>query len=152
MPIVYEDRVRREWIDYNGHMSEPFYVMVFGYSTDCFLDAVGLDDKYRTENRVSAFTVEAHIRYLDQGLHGDPLYVSTLMTDFDSKKVRLFHTMYRGAEGAVMATEEILLLHVDTNLDKVCTFDDLIAGNLQNLAAEHAAYDRPRDLGRAVSI
>ncbi len=31
---TYEGPVKPEWIDYNGHMSEAFYVLVFGYETD----------------------------------------------------------------------------------------------------------------------
>ena len=27
-------RVRPEWIDYNGHLSEGYYVVVFGFATD----------------------------------------------------------------------------------------------------------------------
>jgi len=152
MPLLYEDTIRREWIDYNGHMSEAFYVLVFGYATDVFLDAIGLDEQYRTENNVSAFTVEAHIRYLDQGLLGEPLHVSTLLTDCGTKKVRIFHTMRRGAGGVVLATEEILLLHVDTATEKVRPFDALVAQKLQELAAEHSREERPADLSRSIQI
>ncbi|MFN2354396.1 MAG: thioesterase family protein [Desulfopila sp.] len=152
MPLLYEDTIRREWIDYNGHMSEAFYVLVFGYATDVFLDAIGLDEQYRTEKNVSAFTVEAHIRYLDQGLLGEPLHVSTLLTDCGTKKVRIFHTMRRGAHGAVLATEEILLLHVDTATEKVRPFDTPVVQKLQELAAEHSREERPADLGRSIRI
>lgn len=152
MPIVYEDTVRRQWIDYNGHMSEAFYVLVFGYTTDAFLDAVGLGQAYRSKQNVSAFTVEAHIRYLDQALQGEPLHVSALLTDCDAKKARIFHTMRRGRDGDVLATEEVLLLHVDTSSEKVRPFDEGIAGQLRELAQKHTAYARPVDLGRAISL
>lgn len=133
-------------------MSEAFYVLVFGYATDGFLDAIGLDEQYRTERSVSAFTVEAHIRYLDQGLLGEPLHVSTLLTDYGTKKVRLFHTMSRGAGEAVLATEEILLLHVDTATEKVRPFDAPVVQKLQKLAVEHSREERPADLGRWIQI
>lgn len=99
MDLVHEDTVQQEWIDYNGHMSEAFYVLVFGHATDDFLDTVGLDSITREERHVSAFTVEAHIRYLDQARSGDPLYVTTLLTDVDAKRARIFHTMTLGREG-----------------------------------------------------
>lgn len=152
MPLLYEDTIRREWIDYNGHMSEAFYVLVFGYATDGFLDAIGLDEQYRTKKNVSAFTVEAHIRYLEQGELGEPLHVSTVLTDCATKKARLFHTMRRGAHGAVLATEEVLLLHVDTATQRVRPFDPAVARKLQELAAEHSREERPADLGRSIQI
>ena len=33
-PACYRDLVRPEWIDYNGHLSEPYYVLVFGDAYD----------------------------------------------------------------------------------------------------------------------
>lgn len=152
MPLMHEDTVRKEWIDYNGHMSEAFYVLVFGHATDEFLDAIGLDSAYREERKVSAFTVEAHIRYLDQARSGDPLHVSTLLTDCDTKRARIFHTMRLGREGPVLATEEVLLLHVDTAADKVCPFEPQIRESLKNMASRHKGFSRPKDLGRAISM
>lgn len=152
MDLVHEDTVQQEWIDYNGHMSEAFYVLVFGHATDDFLDTVGLDSITREERHVSAFTVEAHIRYLDQARSGDPLYVTTLLTDFDAKRARIFHTMTLGREGPVLATEEVLLLHVDTASDRVCPFDGKIWENLLQLASQHAEFPKPKDLGRAISM
>ena len=32
----FED-VRPEWIDYNGHLSEAYYVLVFGHATDAVM-------------------------------------------------------------------------------------------------------------------
>ena len=58
--------VRDEWIDYNGHLSEPYYVLVLGHATDAVMDTVGLGPAYRASTGASLFTVEAHIRYLDQ--------------------------------------------------------------------------------------
>src|SRR5699024_6511063 len=34
--------VREDWIDYNGHLSEAYYVLVFGFATDTAMDALGL--------------------------------------------------------------------------------------------------------------
>jgi len=150
--LVHEDTVRQEWIDYNGHMSEAFYVLVFGHATDDFLDAVGLDSAYRDKQEVSAFTVEAHIRYLDQAGSGDPLHVTTLLTDCDAKRARIFHTMRLGQEGPVLATEEVLLLHVNTARDKVSPFDDTIREKLSEIASQHGETPRPKDLGRAISM
>ena len=152
MDLVHEDTVRQEWIDYNGHMSEAFYVLVFGHATDDFLDAVGLDSEYRDKQKVSAFTVEAHIRYLDQARSGDLLHVSTLLTDFDAKRARLFHTMRLGQEGPVLATEEVLLLHFNTARDKVSPFDHKIREKLSEMASQHGKIPRPKDLGRAISM
>ena len=65
-PVVWTEPVLDEWIDYNGHLSEPYYVLVFGHATDAVMDHVGLGPEYRARESASLFTVEAHVRYLDQ--------------------------------------------------------------------------------------
>ena len=151
MSLIYEDRVRSEWIDYNGHMSEAFYVLVFGYATDVFLDHIGLNDTYRQTHGISAYTVEAHIRYLDQARDQDPLLVRTLLAGHDAKRAHLFHTMHRGHEDTVLATEEILLLSINTHSNRVCPFKNAVSTRLLELSREQAEQ-RPKDLGRAISL
>lgn len=56
--LQYHDTVRDEWIDYNGHLSEAFYVLVFGDATTNLMEHVGIDERYRTENDASLYTVD----------------------------------------------------------------------------------------------
>ena len=51
-----------EWIDYNGHLSEAYDVLVLGHATDEVMSSVGLGPDYRSAAGASLFTVEAHIR------------------------------------------------------------------------------------------
>ncbi|HRD62934.1 MAG TPA: thioesterase family protein, partial [Nocardioides sp.] len=74
-PVVWREPVLDEWIDYNGHLSEPYYVLVFGHATDAVMDAVGLGPEYREANDASLYTVEAHVRYLDEVSAGADLEV-----------------------------------------------------------------------------
>ncbi|WP_326688697.1 thioesterase family protein [Streptomyces sp. NBC_01795] len=92
----FHQRVRAEWIDYNGHMSEAFYVLVFGHATDALMDAVGLGPGYREESGCSLYTVEAHVRYLREVEDGTPLTLRTRILGVDAKKLRFAHEMYAG--------------------------------------------------------
>ena len=69
----YRDRVRPEWIDYNGHMNMGYYLVVFDFATDEFLDWVGLDEGHRRQHRVTTFCLEAHVTYHREVRSGDPL-------------------------------------------------------------------------------
>ncbi|OSM43833.1 thioesterase family protein [Nesterenkonia sp. PF2B19] len=108
---VYETQVAAEWIDYNGHMSEAFYVLVFGYATDQAMEHLGMGPAYREASGCSLYTVEAHVRYLREVGLGAPLTVRTRVVGEGPKKLHLAHEMHSGAE--LVATEEILGLHVD---------------------------------------
>src|SRR5699024_6804304 len=44
---TYSTPVREEWIDYNGHLSEAYYVLVFGFATDAAMEALGLGEDSR---------------------------------------------------------------------------------------------------------
>ena len=38
--------VRPEWIDYNGHLSEAYYVLVFGHATDAVMARLGMTPEH----------------------------------------------------------------------------------------------------------
>ena len=61
-----------EWIDYNGHMSEGFYGVVFGMASDEYLIRMGFDEHYRATVGGSFYTVETHIVFIDELAPGPP--------------------------------------------------------------------------------
>ncbi|MEU4995694.1 thioesterase family protein [Streptomyces sp. NPDC021622] len=149
--------VRPEWIDYNGHMSEAFYVLVFGYATDAMMIETGLHAGYRESTGCSLYTVEAHIRYLNDVAEGSQLVVRTRMLGADAKKARFAHEMYvveSTGEGAAepapdatpVATTELLALHVDQNAGRATPFPDEIRERLTGLVEP-----APEWAGRAIA-
>ena len=95
-----------EWIDYNGHLSEPYYVLVLGHATDAVMDTVGLGPAYRAEHGASLYTVEAHIRYLDQVGPGERARGALRVIGATGKLLWIWHELW--VEGRLRATEEIL--------------------------------------------
>jgi hypothetical protein len=69
-----------EWTDYNGHLRDAYYLLVFSMATDAMMDMIGLDEAGRAATGHSMFTLESHINYLlevkqghgDRGAHPDP--------------------------------------------------------------------------------
>lgn len=151
-PISYRDRVRAEWVDYNGHMSEAYYVLVFGYATDAFYDLIGMDDAYRRRAARSVYTLESHISYLQEIGRDEELAVRTRVLGADRKRVRLFHAMYHGERGDPLATSELMLLHVDTAGPRAVPFAPAVQARLDRIAAAHAELPWPDRAGRAISL
>jgi acyl-CoA thioester hydrolase len=108
--VVWREPVQEAWIDYNGHLSEPYYVLVLGHATDAVMDAVGLGPTYRDANDASLYTVEAHVRYLDEVSAGADLEVRSEVIGATGKLLWIWHEMYAG--GRLRATEEVLGVHV----------------------------------------
>ncbi|WP_258047247.1 thioesterase family protein [Streptomyces sp. SM13] len=133
--------VRPEWIDYNGHMSEAFYVLVFGYATDAMMIETGLHAGYRESTGCSLYTVESHLRYLRDVAEGAHLVVRTRLLGADAKKARFCHELYvvdapdgvPEPEAVPVATSELLALHVDQRAGRTAPFPDPVRERLTAL-------------------
>ena len=90
---VWRGAVEPEWIDYNGHMSEGFYGLVFGMASDEYLTRMGFGEDYRSGRSGSFYTVETHIVFVDELAVDEPLAVDTTVVGVDSKRVHLFHEL-----------------------------------------------------------
>ncbi len=122
MALTWREPVLDAWIDYNGHLSEAYYVLVFGHATDAVMEVLGLGPVYREAHDASLFTVEAHIQYLDQVPRGADLEVRSAVIGASDKLLRLWHEME--VDGRLRATEEVLGLHVDVGSGRASPFPD----------------------------
>ncbi|MGC9410401.1 thioesterase family protein [Streptomyces sp. DZ1-3] len=124
--------VRPEWVDYNGHMSEAFYVLVFGHATDALMIETGLDPGYRESTGCSLYTVESHVRYLREVSEAARLAVRTRVVGVAARKARFTHEMYvvsgpgsePGPDAAPVATTELLAVHVDRRTGRAAEFPE----------------------------
>ncbi|MFA3876367.1 thioesterase family protein [Streptomyces sp. MMCC 100] len=127
---LFRSTVRPEWIDYNGHMSEAFYVLVFGHATDALMIEAGLDSGYRESTGCSLYTVESHIRYLRDVPEAAHLAVRTRVLGAAARKARFVHEMYVVSEpesepapdAVPVATTELLAVHVDRQAGRATEF------------------------------
>jgi acyl-CoA thioester hydrolase len=107
---VWREPVQDAWIDYNGHLSEAYYVLVLGHATDAVMDAIGLGQEYRSANDASLYTVEAHIRYLEEVSAGSDLEVRSSIIGVTGKLLWIWHELW--VADRLRATEEVLGVHV----------------------------------------
>jgi acyl-CoA thioester hydrolase len=149
--IVWQEATQDAWIDYNGHLSEPYYVLVFGHATDAVMDAVGLGPAYREANDASLYTVEAHVRYLDEVPAGSELEVRSSVIGATAKLLWIWHELH--VDGRLRATEEVLGVHVVRR--RSAPFPDDVAaavrGALVEPPAEAAGRIRPLTDGPGAS-
>jgi acyl-CoA thioester hydrolase len=123
---AWREPVRDEWIDYNGHLSEAYYVLVFGHATDAVMEHVGLGPSYREEQEASLYTVEAHIRYLDQVPAGAELEVRSSVIGATAKLLWTWHELW--VDARLRATEEVLGVHV--RRERSAPFPDEVAARI----------------------
>lgn len=146
MPLEsWRESVRPEWIDYNGHLSEAYYVLVFGHATDAVMDQLGMGEDYRERTSASPFTVEAHLRYVDQVSEGEELEIRSSLVGSGPKLLHVWHEMWAGDR--VRATEEILGVHVGPPAGRSTPFPDEVAARIGAALTEPPVHS-----GRSIRI
>ncbi len=149
---LHRETVRPEWLDYNGHMNEAYYVLVFSHATDAFMDYMGQDAAYRTRSNTSVYTLETHVTYLREAHEGEELRVETTLLGHDSKRYRLFHAMYSEKTGEMLATGEHMSLHVDMAGPRSAPFADELLTRLSAIREAHENLPVPSQAGRAIAL
>ncbi len=144
--------VRPEWIDHNGHMNMAYYVVIFDGAIDHLWSAIGLDDGYRQRSQHGTFAAEAHILYRAEVLEGDQVRVATQILGADAKRIHLAHEMQRDDTGAVVAQQEVMLLHVDLSTRRVVPFLPEVAVTVAAAAGSHATLTWPDWVGRRLAM
>ncbi len=150
--FVHSERVRRAWIDYNGHMHEAYYALVFANATDTLYDHVGMGAVYRETRKASIYTLESHVTFLREVGVRVPLRVTTQFLDLDDKRIHLIHAMYNGETRDLLATSELMLLHIDATGPRAAPFPRDAMVRLEGVMDEHARLTRPEQAGRTIAI
>ncbi len=147
---LYEGRVPAEWIDYNGHMNDSRYLEIFGYATDALLALIGMDATM-LQRGFSYYTVETHLRHLDEIKLGDAYAATTQLLSHDQKRLHLFHRLHHD-DGRLVATAEQMLLHVDMKGQRATPAAPEVLSALQSLAESQRGLGLPGEAGRSIRL
>jgi len=149
---LWTDTVRPEWIDYNGHMMDGYYLVAFTYATEGLLAYLGFGPAYLERTGCTLYTVEGHLNFLRELKAEAPLMFSTQLLGFDSKRLHVFHRMFHQSENFLAATNELLFLHVNQAAQKVEPMPPDHLARLEQVYPAHAALARPPQAGRRIGL
>ncbi|MFC3041188.1 thioesterase family protein [Virgibacillus xinjiangensis] len=149
--VILEDKVRQEWVDYNGHMNDAEYVRVFSWGVDRFMKLIGITDEFREENHYTIYTMETHVCYLNELKEGEPIEVHLQMLDYDAKRAHVFFELY-GPEGRRAATSEQMLMGIDQSTGRPGPFPEEIFIQVEELGASYKPSEKPDEAGRVIGI
>ena len=144
--------VRPEWIDDNGHLNMGYYVVVFDRATDAFLAHIGLGPADRARMDVTTFTLESHVCYLRELLHGAALRFTTRLLGFDEKRIHYVHEMLHAEEGYLAATNELMSLHVSQVTRRAAPMAGEVLARLEEVLRLHRALPVPTQVGRRIGL
>ena len=151
---LYKTRVKPEWVDYNNHLNDGYYLVIMSLGTDAFQDLIGMSDAERRATRTTIYTLEAHVNYLREIKEGEEVEVRTQLIGFDQKRFQLFHTMHTARLGEeVAATSEFMLVNIDMSGEpRSAPFRPEVAAKLAEIMAAHQALPLPANSGRAIAL
>ncbi|MER8836469.1 thioesterase family protein [Mesorhizobium sp. M0833] len=143
--------IEEAWIDYNGHLNMAYYNVLFDRCSDEAFEMMGMGPDYVRERRLTIYTAEVHVCYV-QELHLDhKVTVSFQLLDHDEKRLRAYQEI-RHRDGWLAATSETLSLHVDMAGPRVAPFPADVLARVEAMRAAHAALPMPERAGRSIGI
>ncbi|MCH4877716.1 thioesterase [Pseudomonas sp. TMW22090] len=154
MPTLttYQTTIIPDWVDYNGHLRDAFYLLIFSYATDALMDRLGMDSSHRGASGCSLFTLELHLNYLHEVKLDAEVEVHTRIIGHDSKRLHLYHSLYFAGDDKELAGNEQMLLHVDLAGPRSAPFGEDTLARLQALLAEQADVPPPQYIGRVIAL
>lgn len=111
-PRVFACDVDPAWIDYNGHLRDGFYAVIASASIDALMDDLGLDEAYREQTRCTLYTLEMHLRFLQEIKGNARVLLESFPVEVDAKRLRLLIAMRSEGNDATAAVIDTMLMHV----------------------------------------
>ncbi len=128
--FVFQQTVLPDWIDYNGHMQDCYYGLIFSLAVDAMQDEVGFDEAYRKRTGCTIYLLEDHKCYLREVVEGARVLVETRILDCDNKRFHLHMQMLHAGE--TVAVGEFMELHVQQHPTPAATpIPERIAARLE---------------------
>ena len=150
--ITWRGSVQAEWVDFNGHLRDAFYMLIFSFASDGFIDQIGLDEAGRAATGHSIFTLECHINYLLEVKQGAAIEVHTQVIGSDAKRIHVFHSLHLAGTEPLLAGSEQMWLNMDMQLRRSAPFAASVLPQVQAITALHKALPVPPFVGRVIAL
>ncbi len=147
--VTYRGVVYPWHCDHMGHMNVMWYVGKFDEATWAFFAGNGLTPAYLRDNGRGMAAVDQHIRYVQELVAGDVVHITTRLLEAAPRKIRFEHTMFNDITGDLVATCELVGVHMDTEARKAVAFEKVIADKLALLPSLLQGGPRAREPGTA---
>jgi len=142
----HSEPMQDSWADAYGHLNEAYYLVPFSNTTWIMQDHFGIGTDYFDQTGCAIYTVETHLRYLDDVRAPATRDIETLMLGSDAKKIWFAHRML--VDGELCATAEFMTLHYDTRAGRTAEMPEAIRAALKAAEVE----ELPDWVGRRISL
>lgn len=150
---LYSDTVHKEWIDYNGHMNDAYYALVFSRTLDRLMAKLGLQQDGRTPDSPTIYTLTATIHFLAELHEGERFTAEARILAHDAKRLHLWADLF-GEDGRLAAATEQVFLCVDQSGGKprAAPFPPAATARIERIEAGRAGEPMPTRMGQGISL
>ena len=134
------------WADAYGHLNEAYYLVPLSNTTWVMQDHFGIGTDYFEQTGCAIYTVETHLRYLNDVRSPATLQIETLMLGSDAKKIWFAHRML--VDDQLCATAEFMALHYNTREGRTMEMPQPVQAALQAAKVDTL----PDWVGRQISL
>lgn len=134
------------WLDAYGHLNEAYYLVPFSNTTWLLQDYFKLGVDYFDKTGCAIYTVETHLRYLNEVRKPAVMQIESIILGSAPKKIWFAHLML--VDGVLCATAEFMGLHYDTK--RGCTV--ALPDDVQAMLKEAEIKQKPDWVGRRISV
>jgi acyl-CoA thioester hydrolase len=152
MLTTYRTAIPPEWVDYNGHLRDAFYLLIFSYATDALMDRLGLDEAGRARTGHTLYTLECHLNYLAEVKLGAEVEVRTRLLAHDRKRLHIHHGLYYPRGEQLLAASEQMLMNIDSAAGRSAPFDEQVATRVRTLGEAQRNLPAPACIGRVIAL
>ena len=152
LPTTWRGTVLPQWVDYNGHLNDAYYMVVFSEATNALMGMIVLDEAGRKATGHSIYTLEAHINYLLEVKQDKAIEVQTQILGSDVKRLQIYQTMLLAGTDTLLAANEQMLLNVDMSGPRAAPFAPTVMAKVQVLTLAHRSLPRPKYAGRTIAL
>ena len=143
---LHSEPVQDQWLDAYGHLNEAYYLVPFSNTTWVMQDYFGVGVDYFDRTGCAIYTVETHMRYLNDVRKPALMEIESMILGSDQKKIWFAHQMI--VEGTMCATAEFMVLHYNTREGQTEAMPEVVQDKLK--AAE--IDSKPDWVGRQISL
>ena len=148
MFLLNNQKILKEWTDYNQHMNLSYYILVFDNAAEVMLSKFQMGEHAAKNTNRSTMAVESHTFYKNEVKEGEEVDVFLTYVDHDKKRIHYRLEMYEKVKKTLSASTEVLSLYMDLGQRKVREFepekidimDDFIYKNKTNFKSEKLIF------------
>ncbi|KIQ00035.1 MULTISPECIES: thioesterase family protein [Pseudomonas] len=152
LPVTYRTAVQADWVDYNGHLRDAYYLLICSFATDGLMELLGLDEAGRARTAHTLYTLECHLNFLAEVKLGVGVQVRSQLLGHDRKRLHIHHLIERCDDGQTVAESEQMLMNIDTASGRSAPFDEQVARRVAELADSQRDMPRSAYVGRVIGL